>query len=397
MVPKKANALFAAAVDTIVGDGRSTKFWTDRWIQGKTLAELAPNLFGAIPKKAVQRRTVSQALDNRRWVNDIKGALTVQVLSEYLLVWDLVDGVELQPDAPDQHRWKLSASGTYSCKSVYDAMFTGTIGFPPWKRIWKSWAPSNCRFFIWLAINNKCWTSDRLAKRRMSHQPACPFATRQKRPSTTFWSVGGLDLDFERTQSEYPKYTPLLTKILECVLQKATCDDKISHEKEVIAAADEVVGSIDKEELAKYLSLNSDPEDEAAQKFKKKMEETRDQLANALYQKGIALAEIESLKSGESIEPSAKDIFEENYKELVKWVDAKSAKYGTLTVLRERRCGRPGTALKVLNDLIQNESEPKKKLYDLKIQLIEEMGWSHVLTYEKQWMQVRFPPTLPPF
>ncbi|PUZ76946.1 hypothetical protein GQ55_1G331000 [Panicum hallii var. hallii] len=198
-------------------------------------------------------------------------------------------------------------------------------------------------------------------------------------------------------KSEYPKYTPLLAKILECVLQKATYDDKIGHEKEVIAAADEVVDSIDKEELAKYLSLNSDPEDEEAQKFKKKMEETRDQLADALYQKGLALAEIESLKSDESIEASAKDIFEENYKELIKWVDAKSAKYGTLTVLRERRCGRPGTALKVLNDLIQNESEPKKKLYDLKIQLIEEMGWSHVSTYEKQWMQVRFPPTLPPF
>lgn len=32
---------------------------------------------------------------------------------------------------------------------------------------------------------------------------------------------------------------------------------------------------------------------------------------------------------------------------MIKWGDAKSAKYGTLTVLRERRCGRPGTALKV--------------------------------------------------
>lgn len=53
------------------------------------------------------------------------------------------------------------------------------------------------------------------------------------------------------------------------------------------------------------------------------------------------------LQSDESIEASAKDFFEENYKELIKWVDAKSAKYGTLTVLRERRCGRPGTALKV--------------------------------------------------
>jgi len=34
-------------------------------------------------------------------------------------------------------------------------------------------------------------------------------------------------------QSEYPKYTPLLSKILERVLQKGTDDDKISHEKEV--------------------------------------------------------------------------------------------------------------------------------------------------------------------
>jgi tripeptidyl-peptidase-2 len=33
-------------------------------------------------------------------------------------------------------------------------------------------------------------------------------------------------------KSEYPKYTPLLSKILECVLQK-TCDDKIRHQKEL--------------------------------------------------------------------------------------------------------------------------------------------------------------------
>lgn len=32
------------------------------------------------------------------------------------------------------------------------------------------------------------------------------------------------------------------------------------------------------------------------QKFKKKMETTREQLAEALYQKGLALAEIETLK-----------------------------------------------------------------------------------------------------
>jgi hypothetical protein len=41
------------------------------------------------------------------------------------------------------------------------------------------------------------------------------------------------------------------------------------------------------------------------------------------------------------------DKFEENYKELIKWVDVKSNKYSMLFVVRERRYGRLGTALKV--------------------------------------------------
>ena len=39
LVPRKARALFDAAVVTIVGDGTSTKFWADRWIHGRTIAE----------------------------------------------------------------------------------------------------------------------------------------------------------------------------------------------------------------------------------------------------------------------------------------------------------------------------------------------------------------------
>lgn len=42
------------------------------------------------------------------------------------------------------------------------------------------------------------------------------------------------------------------------------------------------------------------------------------------------------------------DLFEENFKELQKWVDVKSSRYGTLYIIRERRKGRLGTALKVL-------------------------------------------------
>lgn len=64
-IPEIARALFDMAVDVQVGDGASTKFWTGRWLQGKSVAELAPNLFNATPKRTVKRCTVSQALLNR--------------------------------------------------------------------------------------------------------------------------------------------------------------------------------------------------------------------------------------------------------------------------------------------------------------------------------------------
>ncbi|XP_068645593.1 tripeptidyl-peptidase 2 isoform X2 [Aristolochia californica] len=208
-------------------------------------------------------------------------------------------------------------------------------------------------------------------------------------------------------KSEYPKYTPLLAKILEGLLSRNSDGDKISYNEEIVKAADEVIGSVDKDELAKYFSVNVDPEDPESEKIKKKMESTRDQLVEALYRKGLALAEIESLKqqdvealTGDSTSEPSKDsdLFEENFKELQKWVDVKSSKHGLLLVLREKRCGRFGTALKVLNDVIQNDSDlPKTKLYNLKISLVEEIGWPHIVAYEKQWMQVRFPSSLPLF
>ena len=74
------------------------------------IAELAPNLMQLIPERVAKCRTVAQALHNSSWMADIKGALTVQILIEYLLIWDQVDGIFLQSDVQDQYRWKFSQS-----------------------------------------------------------------------------------------------------------------------------------------------------------------------------------------------------------------------------------------------------------------------------------------------
>ncbi|GAB2265195.1 tripeptidyl-peptidase II Tpp2 [Dionaea muscipula] len=209
-------------------------------------------------------------------------------------------------------------------------------------------------------------------------------------------------------KGEYLKHTPLLAKILDGLVSQNNVEHKVQHYEQIIDAANEVVDSIDRDELAKYVADKSDPEDDEAEKTKKKMEATRDQLAEALYQKGLALDELESLKTERSAkdykdEDSGKsdaqaDLFEENLKELRKWVDVKSSKYGTLLVIREKRSERFGTALKVLNDIIQDDGDPpKKKLYDLRLSLIDEIGWMHIASYERQWMHVRFPRSLPLF
>ncbi|KAG6485549.1 hypothetical protein ZIOFF_054109 [Zingiber officinale] len=201
---------------------------------------------------------------------------------------------------------------------------------------------------------------------------------------------------------EYPNYTPLLAKILECLVSGNPEQDKSCHNKKIINAANEVIDSIDKEELLKFLSLKSDSEDEEAEKLKKKREVTRDQLAEALCQKGLALADEESYMveqpNTSDVTSDIPDLFEETFKELKKWVDVKSIKYCMLLVVRERRCGRYGTALKHLNDMIEAEGEPaKKKQYELKLQLLDQIGWTHVASYEREWMHVRFPATLPLF
>lgn len=92
-----------------------------------------------------------------------------------LQLWNMVQEVKLQPDTADQHTWRLSSHGVYSSKSAYEAFFTGSIIFGPWWRVWKSWAPLRCKFFVWLAIKNRVWTADRLAKRCLPHPTACPL------------------------------------------------------------------------------------------------------------------------------------------------------------------------------------------------------------------------------
>jgi len=119
---------------------KNTCFWTDCWVLGQSLKQTLPHLFNAIAIRA-RKRTVYDAITGGRWISDIRGALSVQVMIEYLHLWELLYNVELQPEVEDIHIWKFTTSGVYSTKSAYEALFIGATQFDSWERIWKSWAP----------------------------------------------------------------------------------------------------------------------------------------------------------------------------------------------------------------------------------------------------------------
>jgi hypothetical protein len=115
-IPEQDRAFFSVAMASEVGNGAHTFFWTDWWLHGKSITELAPRLHAGIPKRKAKSHTVQEALNNHAWVSDFAGALSVGVMVEYLQLWDLLQEVVLQPEVKDTHFWCLSPIGQYSAK-----------------------------------------------------------------------------------------------------------------------------------------------------------------------------------------------------------------------------------------------------------------------------------------
>jgi hypothetical protein len=167
------------AVVTKVGDGSNTLFWKDKWLDGKRIKDIAPAVYAMIPNRIINKRKVNEAMLNMLWIADFQGALTFPVLIEYFELFQWLDQMELQFGVPDAHSQRLSTSGQFTTKSAYAAMFQGAIAFEPTERVWRTWAPSKCRFFIWLVEHDRCWTDDKLARWGLDHPKQCPLCDQQ--------------------------------------------------------------------------------------------------------------------------------------------------------------------------------------------------------------------------
>jgi hypothetical protein len=173
-VPPMVRQVFEGATYSVIGDGRSTFFWTDKWLPEGRLRDIAPNLFAAVPKRALRLRRVHDGLLGG-WLDDIGPDLQAPALRELFQVADRLADVALSEGVEDSFRWGWDNSYSYSARSCYRAMFGARIEMAGALQIWRSRAPPNCRVFLWLAARNRCWTADRLCRRGLPHPAACPF------------------------------------------------------------------------------------------------------------------------------------------------------------------------------------------------------------------------------
>lgn len=120
-------ALFQAATMSVIGDGNSMLFWQDSWLQGCCIAQIAPAILAAVLRSRAKTRAVASALANRSWVADITGAIIVQVLLEYLNLWDRLLEVRLLRGVLNSLVWHWSSDNKYSAASAYGAISSNRL------------------------------------------------------------------------------------------------------------------------------------------------------------------------------------------------------------------------------------------------------------------------------
>jgi hypothetical protein len=122
---------------------------------------------------------VREAITNRSWVRDIRGARTAHVLCDYVLVWEKVQGVTFDDLSSDRFIWRWTADGTYSASSAYRAFFVGMATLRGAKELWKVRAPPKCKFFFWLLLHDRLWTAARRKRHGLQDDDVCIFCDQE--------------------------------------------------------------------------------------------------------------------------------------------------------------------------------------------------------------------------
>jgi hypothetical protein len=171
-IEPQVQVFFRASTYFELGNGKTTLFWGDKWLNQSAPADMAPNLARLVHKRIQSTLTVEQGLLNREWTNGITGSMSPEAIAEYAQLRDALTPVTTT-DTEDKLIWRWSSDGVYSAKSAYTMLHSGSIKFPGHSLIWKAWTPMKVKIFLWLAFRRRHWTADCRARHGLEAREEC--------------------------------------------------------------------------------------------------------------------------------------------------------------------------------------------------------------------------------
>lgn len=177
-IEPEVRALFDASVFVQISNGSRALFWMDRWINGRSLSEIALGIVATVPSRIKTKRTVAEALHNWHWVQDIRGPRTVQVITEFIRLRGQLNETVLT-DTPDRLVWRWTSNGQYCSRSAYAMLHVGKTPMQGASRIWKHWVPLKVKIFMWLATHHRIWTADRRHRHNLDARDTCTLCDQE--------------------------------------------------------------------------------------------------------------------------------------------------------------------------------------------------------------------------
>jgi hypothetical protein len=68
---RHVKALVYAVTTATLGNGTNLPFWSDRWLAGQSIADLAPAVVATVSPRVIKCRSVASALPENSWIRDI--------------------------------------------------------------------------------------------------------------------------------------------------------------------------------------------------------------------------------------------------------------------------------------------------------------------------------------
>jgi hypothetical protein len=158
-----------------LGDGSIVRFWEDIWMGDTSLAAQYPSLYNIVQHKNV---TVAHVLAQSPLDIRFRRHLAGHKWTSWLHLCQRLMAVQLN-DELDRFIWKLTPSGLFSVKSMYEDLMNEPTPFLR-KYLWKLKIPLKIKIFMWFLNNKVLLTKDNLVKRKWKGCSKCVFCGEQE-------------------------------------------------------------------------------------------------------------------------------------------------------------------------------------------------------------------------